>query len=113
MYKGRSRQDWLTLVESWRSSGLSVANFAKANHCNQHSLRYWIASASKRSKSISGAPPAFVKLKVPAQAETQSEPKVSQLVRLHLAKNLALELDEKVESPTLLAAIILISGLMR
>jgi hypothetical protein len=113
MYKGRSRQDWFSLVERWRSSGLSVAHFAKTNQCNQHSLRYWIAASSKKDKAISGAPSAFVKLKVPEQTETRSEPQVSRLVRLHLGKNLALEIDEKVESPTLLAAIIFISGLMR
>jgi hypothetical protein len=113
MYKGRSRQDWLALVESWRSSGLSVANFAKANQCNQHSLRYWIASASKKSKSISGTQSSFLKLRVPRQTETRSEPQVSKLVRLHFGKNLALEIDEKVESPALLAAVIFISGLMR
>jgi len=51
----------LSLVESWRSSGMSQADFARENNLSIHTLRYWLYKRGGSSKNPDG----FVRLSLP------------------------------------------------
>jgi len=60
MEKEINRVKMLTLVEQWRSSGMSQAEFARENNLPVHTLRYWLYKRDRSPKSPNG----FVHLKV-------------------------------------------------
>jgi len=55
----------LTLVEQWRSSGMSQAEFARENNLTVHTLRYWLYKGDRPPKN----PNSFLRLSVPSVSQ--------------------------------------------
>jgi hypothetical protein len=75
----RTSQDWLTLIESWRTSDLTQKEF-----CSQHSIaysgfHYWFKKF-KEDKSVSTPASTFIPVKIATSGSKHIPPTAIELV---------------------------------
>jgi transposase len=52
MNKSKSRQEWETIVNTWKKSGKSQNNFCKENNISISTFGYWISKLKKKTESL-------------------------------------------------------------
>lgn len=73
MHRGRDEEFWFARVREWRSSGESVAGFARNRSLPEWSLRYWVKKVERGGRSDRGVKP--VRL-LPIRVRSTSSPGV-------------------------------------
>ena len=53
--KEARRQEWIALIEDYKSSGLTMAAWCAANQFTLHTLRYWLRKLKGTSSSVASA----------------------------------------------------------
>ncbi len=78
--KKARRHEWITLIENYKASGLTMAAWCAANQFTLHTLKYWlsklkgISSSSYSTTSKQSSPSVFVPLTVKESRISVSAP---------------------------------------